>query len=155
MMDLQIVPQSLLDMSKKDIQNVAKMTVSDELMSFDPMKYLLWSKKAEEFFKVMQETLKPDALRVAEKYPEKVLNQYGAKFEKTAVHTEYDFTNCNDQELKELTAQYEQVMSKLQARKDFLKNLREPMTILNEETGEVIKIHPAVKKTTDGLKITY
>jgi hypothetical protein len=142
-------------MSKKQIQALVKNTIEVEDLAGNVLANILKAKKAEEFFKNVQEELKKEALKEAEKHPERVVEAYGAKFEKTAVYTEYDFSSCNDTEYKELVAQYESLMNKLQGRKEFLKALREPLTIVDENTGEVSKIYPAVKKTTDGLKITY
>lgn len=154
-MNLQIVSNSLFDLSKKQIQALVKNTIQQEDLAGDVLANILKAKKAEEFFKNIQEELKKDALKEAEKYPERVVEVFGAKFEKTSVYTEYDFSSCNDPEYKELVAQYETLMNKLQGRKEFLKALREPLTIVDEVTGEISKIHPAVKKTTDGIKITY
>jgi hypothetical protein len=154
-MNLQIVTNSLFDLSKKQIQALVKNTIQQEDLAGNVLANILKAKKAEEFFKNIQEELKKDALKEAEKHPERVVEAFGAKFEKTSVHTEYDFSSCNDPEYKELVAQYETLMNKLQGRKEFLKALREPLTIVDENTGEISKIHPAVKKTTDGIKITY
>lgn len=154
-MNLQIVTNSLFDLSKKQIQALVKNTIQQEDLAGNVLANILKAKKAEEFFKNIQEELKKDALKEAEKYPERVVEVFGAKFEKTSVFTEYDFSNCNDVVLEDLTNIAANAKQCMEERKAFLKALREPITILNEETGEVIKIYPPVKKTTDGIKITY
>jgi hypothetical protein len=145
----------ILAMSKKDIKDEARFFVQSRRDVLPTMSLLLQAKKAEEYFKTIQEEIKADALKDAEKYPERVVEKYGAKFEKTSVYTTYDFSLCNDSELVELNKKQEEISKKVKDREEFLKGLKEPITILNEETGEVNKIYPPVKKTTDGLKITY
>lgn len=154
-MNLQIVTNSLFDLSKKQIQALVKNTVEHEDLAGNVLANILKAKKAEEFFKNIQEELKKDALKEAEKHPERVVEVYGAKFEKTSVYTEYDFSNCNDSMLEFLQRQFDYDKKKLEERKEFLKSLRESIIVTDEDTGETYKVFPPVRKTTDGLKITY
>lgn len=146
---------SLEHKSKKEIQEYVKNSIRYDEFDGDPMKYILLAKKGEEFFKGIQEGLKPLALRDAERYPERTVERLGAKFEKTSVYTAYDFSNCNDAVYLDLLEEKKKIDAKVKEREELLKTLKSPLVVTNEETGETYKIHPAVKKTTDGLKITY
>lgn len=146
---------NLLSLSKKEIQKEARNYVLSNVDNADPMSALLKAKKAEEFFKTVQEELKPEALKEAEKHPERTVEKFGAKFEKTSVYTSYDYSNCNDAVYLDLIEEKKVIEAKVKEREELLKTLKEPLIVTNEETGETFKIYPAVKKTTDGLKITY
>lgn len=142
-------------MSKKEIKDEAKIYAESRLDRIDPLSILLKAKKAEEFFKTVQEHVKAEALKEAEKYPERSITLNGAKYEKTSVYTEYDYSNCNDSVLNERMQLFEEAKKALEARKEFLKALKEPLIVTDEDSGETFKVFPPVKKTTDGIKITY
>lgn len=154
-MNLQIVTNSLFSLSKKEIQALVKNTIETEDLAGNTLANILKAKKAEEFFKNIQEGLKAEALKEAEKYPERIVEAFGAKFEKTSVYTDYDFTACKDSVLNDLLEDQEKIKSKVEERKTWLKSLKNPLVVTDEDSGETFKVYPPVKKTTDGLKITY
>ena len=93
-------------------------------------------------------------MTAAEKYPENSFEFSGATIQKAELGTRYDFSVCNDHVHKCLTEISKQNSEQLKDREDFLKSLKGQMTILDEGTGEVIKIMPPLKKSTTGLKVT-
>ena len=59
--------------------------------------------------------------------------------------TTYDFSN---------DAEWVEMKNKLKDREAFLKSLKEPLEIVDTETGETTTIHPPIKKSTTTLKFT-
>lgn len=62
----------------------------------------------------------------------------------------YDFSNCNHPKLEELYAQAEEIKNKIAEIEKFLKGIQPggSMTIVDEDSGEAIKIYAPVKKST-------
>ena len=78
--------------------------------------------------------------------------KWGKNFDKHSFHYEvkevgvkYIFDNCNDPEYKQLLQDFNNQKSKLDERLKFLKSIKKPQTIVDENTGEVSKINPPVK----------
>jgi hypothetical protein len=60
----------------------------------------------------------------------------------------YDYENCNHEE-------YNEICKKKKEIETFLKALKQPVTIVSEVTGEIVTIHPPIKKSTSSVKRTY
>jgi hypothetical protein len=88
--------------------------------------------------------VKESAFEELNKYSEKSIEINGTKFEKCEVGVSYLF---NDPELEEMER-------KVKERKELLKALKEPITQVNEDTGETTILYPATKKSTSSFKIT-
>jgi hypothetical protein len=109
------------------------------------------------YFDKMFESIKTDfdlAVREeAEKYG-KTFEYKGVKMELAEVGTKYDFTVCKDHELDVLVADADVANAKVKARQDFLKALKEPLTFVYDDTGEVITVYPPLKTSTSSVKVT-
>lgn len=92
-------------------------------------------------------------LTEADKYPGNEFSFLGNKIKKEDVYTSYDYSICDDTIFERLEADFEKAKVKLEERKAFLKTLKESMTIVDESTGEVIKVKPPFKKSIAGLKV--
>jgi Zn-dependent oligopeptidase len=151
------VPENILEMSKKDIQAIAKSMIADEIENptRDLMKVYIALRKTTELFSGIEKELKESALAEASKYGQKSFEKYGAKITVGNTYTEYDFTNCNDEELELLQEKERQLKQKIQDRKDFLKKLKTPLILVDEKTGEIQKIYPPIVRQTEGIKISY
>lgn len=97
---------------------------------------------------------KANQLSEAEKYSEKKFNAYGCEIEKAEVGTKYDYAVCGDPIYNHRIRIMEEAKSQLDERTMFLKALKEPMTIVDDESGEVATVRPPLKKSTEGLKFS-
>jgi hypothetical protein len=112
-------------------------------------------------FKIMEKVsekvddeIKDNLLREAGKYSEKKFQAFGFEIEKAEVGTKYDYLACGDPIYEQRHAILEAAKSQLKEREDFLKALRDPLTIVDDESGEVATVRPPVKKSTEGLKFS-
>lgn len=78
---------------------------------------------------------------------------FGYRIEVTEVG-KYDFTNCGDAKWYDLQEQLKNLEAKIKERETFLKGIKEPLAVFDEETGEVFKVMPPVKPTTTTPKFT-
>lgn len=90
----------------------------------------------------------------AEKHGTKSFDYMGAKVELAETGVNYNYDVCGDPEWDELQTSLKQLKADIKAREEFLKSLKKPITVANEETGEIITINPPVKTSTSGVKIS-
>lgn len=93
-------------------------------------------------------------LTEAGKYSESSFDFMGAKVEKAELGTKYDYSVCGDPIHERLVYRSDMASEKVKEREMFLKALKEPITIVDDESGEVCRISPPIKKSTSGLKIS-
>lgn len=67
----------------------------------------------------------------------------------------YDYSVCNDPVYNNLLQQKEALEKQLKEREQFLKSVHAGTTILDEETGEVYQLIPAVRMATESYAITF
>lgn len=120
----------------------------------NPIRVLVQSRAMEKAIKIIIDNVKMFAEREAEKYPGDKFEFYGNEIAKAEVKTEYDYLGSQDPVYERVLYEFEQASKKLKEREAFLKTVKEPMTIVDDMTGEVVTIHPPIKKTVSGLKVT-
>ena len=72
-------------------------------------------------------------------------NYNGHKIVPAEFGTRYDYSN---------DPIYNELSNKIKEREKFLRTIKEPITQVDPDTGEVITVMPAIKNSTKGLKIT-
>lgn len=109
-------------------------------------------KAMEQIIEIVDKATKQNQLSESDKYNEQKFTVFGCEFTKAPVKTEYDYTSSADSVHDRLQVDATTAQEKLKERQAFLRALKEPMTVVDEFSGEVVKIKPPVKKVTDGLK---
>jgi hypothetical protein len=94
--------------------------------------------------------VKDVVLEEAEKYG-KSFAKYSAKFQIKEMGTRFDFTNCQDVEWEQLTADINRLKSKIKQREELLKTINADVEIYG---ADGIRLEPAIKKSTTGISIT-
>lgn len=120
----------------------------------NPLKLLIQIRGMEKAFKIIAEKIKDNYMREAEKYPDTKFQFMGNEVSKGDVYTEYDYTVCGDPIWETRKTILDMAKSQLDERQEFLKALREPITIVDHESGEVATVRPPLKKSTPGLKVS-
>lgn len=120
----------------------------------EPLKFKVFVKCLETVLANIKPTLDELALDEAEKYGQKSFGLLGAKIELREVGTRYNYSQCGypeweraEQKFKEISDRKKQIESLLQA-------VKKPMSMNDEETGEVVTVYPPVKSSTSSVVIT-
>jgi hypothetical protein len=119
----------------------------------NPIEVLILMKAFERAQKRILEEIRENYVNEASKYPESSFEFNGTKIEKAELGTMYNYAVCNDTVLERLEVDFDTAKEKLDERKKFLQALKQPLTVVDELTGEVVTINPPVKKSTSGLKV--
>ena len=69
--------------------------------------------------------------------------------------TKYDYSGCCYHNWMHYDSQEKNAKSHKQEAEAFLKGLKEPITVVDELTGEVVKVYPPIKTSSTGLSISF
>lgn len=120
----------------------------------DALQLKAYFKAMEKVIEKVDKSTRDSQMTQAEKYGEKKFRAHGMQIEIAEVGTKYDYESCGDIEWERWDSSVKSAEESRKNRETFLKTLKEPMTLVNEETGEVYKVRPPVKRSTTGLKFT-
>lgn len=142
--------------SKKELQGYATGIVDEVLDRGIPLEMAEKISATEQLIKFIKEDKRyVDYVRdELAKYKGKYSSESGTKIEAAEVGTKYDFSNCNDPELKELEIGLFQFETAVNDRKAFLKTV--PISGMNIITiqGEAVTVYPPSKTSTSSFKTT-
>jgi hypothetical protein len=146
---------SLLETTKEQRESFVRSIVSalDE-GQVDPLKIHLQVKNTEDLIKQItaDEKYREFLLNEAQKYG-KSFEQYNAKFQVKETGTRYDYSGCNDAELRELERQAAEISERLKARQKFLQNI--PASGIEVLQGdELVTVYPPIKTSTTSVTVT-
>lgn len=102
-----------------------------------------------------EEKIYDDVVDAISKYGKEGASINGAKIIIKEVGVKYDFENCNDAIWNDLNNQIKELMEKRKEREAFLRNIIKMTSFVNDETGEIYTINPAIKKSTTGFQIQF
>lgn len=120
----------------------------------NPIEVLVIIKSFERAGERILKEIRENYVKEADKYPEKSFEMFGAKIEKAEVGVSYDYSTSNDPIYFRRLDIADRANTDLEQRKAFLNMLKEPITIVDEGTGEIVEIKPPLKKSTSSVKVT-
>lgn len=147
-MRLMATTQTQIDVFSDQVINSVKSGEASALEVLIMLK--AFEKMADRVLKEIRENF----VNEADKYTERVFEFNGNKIEKAEVGTKYDYSVCNDPVYNSLSSILKNTNTQVKEREEFLKALKQPITILDEGTGEVVTINPPLKTSTTSLKVS-
>lgn len=135
--------KSLLTMTKADISEI----VSDKIEAvsdgwIDSVDLFIYSKKLEYLTKTLLDAIKDkvDPSTFGKDYV-----KYGVELSEGMTGVKYDFSKCGDLVFKDISDLASRVDRELKERQEFLKTIKEPLEVVNPDTGETYTINPPTK----------
>lgn len=119
-----------------------------------PLETLVLLKALEKASERIIKEIREHVITAAEKYPEKTFEFAGATLERSEVGVKYDYTGCGDTIYEQRQSAMDAAKTLVDERTAFLRALKQPMTIVDEMTGEIVTIRPPEKKSTTSVKVT-
>jgi hypothetical protein len=101
----------------------------------------------------VEEEIDENAVTEASKYAEKTIEMYGARIEKAEVGVSYDYATSGFPDWEQLDSEIKGLTERRKEKEAFLRALKEPITTLNESTGEVDVVKPPQKRSKSGIKV--
>ncbi len=112
---------------------------------------------AKKTIKTMEDILsriKQNSINEAAKYGERPFSFANCEMHYTATKTDYDYSVCGYPEWEEADAAEISAKRNKKRAEEFLKAVKEPFTMVDRRTGEVVTINPPLKKQWMGVKVT-
>jgi transcriptional/translational regulatory protein YebC/TACO1 len=157
MNDMPSNPMSALRLMPSKASEVARFSkgIIEAVKSGDanPLEVLVMLRSLEAVSELVREEIEENVNAEADRFNEKVIERYGARIEKREVGVKYNYARSGDIEYERLKVDAETAKSRLSEREAFLKALKEPITLVNKETGEVYEVNPPLKTSKSGVAV--
>lgn len=152
--DTPISALSLMPSTKAEVVRFSKGLIdSVRNGETNPLKLLIMLRSLEAISELVLDDIGEFIEREADKYSEKKFVAYGAVIEKGAVGVKYAYETSKDPEWERIDSEIKNLKDRLSERETFLKSLKEPLTVLDKESGEINEIRPPFKKGKPGVKV--
>lgn len=119
----------------------------------NPLKLLVLLRALESTAETIRKGIEAEIMTEVDKYSEKSFEAFGSRLEKSEVGVAYDYAATGDREWNMFNNAVNTWTDARKNREAFLRTLREPMTLLDNETGEVYDVRPPLKKSKSGVKV--
>jgi hypothetical protein len=157
MSDLPNTPEGTLKLMPSTASEVARFSKSliEAVKSgnVNPLELTVQLHALTKVYELVREEIEENILKEADKYPEKVIERYGARIEKAEVGVKYDYSTSRDPEWEMLASEAMLFAERKKEREGFLRALKGPFTMLNKDTGQIDDIRPPIKTSKSGIKI--
>lgn len=144
---------SNLDQVALFVEKVKVEVLSGEYNPLEVLKQLRMAQKALEILNKDDE-IEEAAQKEHAKHGTKSVEIFGAVFTQKETGVRYDYESCGDSEWGRYKSAETFAADNRKQREKFLQSLTEPITILNEETGQIETVNPAPKTSTTKLSVT-
>lgn len=132
--------------------------VKDEALSgeYNPLEVLVQLRAVQKALEILNQDDELDqaAQREFDKFGQKTVDFNGVKITSQETGVKYDFKQCNDVVWNDYKVNEESYSIQRKARETFLKSLTAPTTIVDEETGDTMKVNPPSKTSKTKLAVT-
>lgn len=144
----------ILPASKSEVGRFAAQVINSvKAGEVNPHEVLVLLRALQNVSETVLEGIKENINTEADRYSERRFEAFGVTIEKAELATRYKYELSNDREWERRKAGVDAAMSLLKEREAFLRGLKEPMTVVEEDSGEVYRITPPPKFSTSGLKV--
>lgn len=142
-----------IELQKQDIPQMVS-TIASEVANgtVNPLQALALLKMYETIVTTARKEIMEAAIRERAKYGKEEANVMGYKITEMEAGVTYDYSGCGDIKWETWDSQMRSAADSRKEREAFLRMLKSPLTLVNEQTGEVYTVHPPVKKSTTTLK---
>src|SRR5688572_18964719 len=117
--------------------------------NLNPIEILVMLRALEAVSETVRDSIKSNIESAADKYSEKSFEVFGARIEKGDVGVKYLYETSGDWQWESFKTQEQTAANLRKDREAFLRSLKEPITIVDEESGEISTIKPPLKRSTE------
>src|SRR5690625_568522 len=152
MSDLKLFNEKrILELSKKDITEVAKSMVSElDEGEKDPVQTLIAINKFSRLCKEIETNIRQIVVNSLTIGYKEVYEAHGVKLQRAETGVRYDYSKCGDSEWSELDKKIKELSDLKKERETFLKAMK--TAVADPDTGEVI--NPPKRTATENVKLT-
>lgn len=146
---LTVLPSTSDEIKRFSTQIINQVKSGEE----NPLKLLVLLRALESTAETIRKGIEAEIMTEVDKYSEKSFEAFGSRLEKSEVGVAYDYAATGDRDWFQFNATVEGATVRRKEREAFLRALREPMTLLDHETGEIYEVRPPLKTSKSGVKV--
>jgi hypothetical protein len=122
----------------------------------DPLKLAVQIKYFEDVIDKIKDTLKSEVITELNKYSRnEAITKFSSEFKVKEYGTKYDYSNCNDDNWNNCNELIAHTSKLKKDREAFLKTIKESITTVDPQTGEVKTLFAPIKTSTTSYSITW
>lgn len=141
------------ELTKAGIDNIASIVQNAIALGYmDPVDTFIHVKKMEKLAEELKKQVQPYATGDLNLAKGEIYERMSTEISERD-STRYDYSKCNDPVLRQLLKEQEELKEEVTNRQEYLKNIKNPVEVVDSDTGEVVTIFPAVRKSSPGLVI--
>lgn len=145
---------SLLVQSKNDIKKaVDSVILLVQKRRYDPLKALIFATKLKEMGDTLEKGVRQIATDESKLSKGEIYTLYNVEVSTKKVGVSYDFTVCNYPTWVRLKQESVDAAEALKKCETMLKGIPKKMTIIDEDSGEIVEVFPPNKLESDGLAL--
>lgn len=143
----------LLPGSKREVEVFSNQLITAvQNGEVNPLQLKAFFKSMEAVIEKVDEATKVNLLNEADRYPGDKFEAYGFEIQKGVNGVKYDYLTCGDPIYEQLDSSMKSLKTQLSEREAFLRTIKEPLLLVDTESGEQATVKPPQKKGTPGLK---
>lgn len=146
----------LMPANTQQIARFSKLLIEDvQNGNVNPLELLVMLRALERVSETVLDAIQSNIETAKDKYSEKTFDILGAQVEKSEVAVRYKYETAKDIEWERRKSAVDAAMGLLKEREEFLRTLREPITAVDTDSGEVFTISPPLKTSKSGVKVRF
>lgn len=143
----------LLNITKSTMQQATdKLVLRVKDGYLDGIEALIYCKKGQELFKLLEAQVRPLAEDQAHLTKGEVYKKFDTEIIQKESGVKWDFSTCEDPEWNDLQSELESIKVKIDDREKFLKGITKKTEVLNDD--EIITLYPPLKSGKLGLAVS-
>lgn len=146
----------LMPTNTHQIARFSKLLIEDvQNGNVNPLELLVMLRALEAMSETVRESIQSNISAAAEKYSEKSFEMMGARLEKGEVGVVYDYAGTGDRDWEQFATDEATAATRRKEREAFLRSLKEPMDLLDKDSGETWTVRPPLRRSNQGLKVFF
>jgi hypothetical protein len=145
MINLEITTKDTLNLQQESINLASNLIDTVRSGHVQPLEYLILVRTLKNTLETVMRSINAEAITELEKYGKHGATLYGYDVKLVNAPGRWDYSECNHQEYANVLNMIAELEQKKKEIESFLKSLTAPIEILDDSTGEMIKINPPTK----------
>lgn len=144
----------LMPANTQQIARFSKLLIEDvQNGNVNPLELLVMLRALEAMSETVRDSIKQNIEAAAEKYSENTFEVMGTRIEKAEVGIIYDYAGTGDRDWEQFATDEATAAARRKERETFLRSLKEPMDLLDKDSGETWTVRPPLRRSKPGLKV--
>lgn len=146
----------LMPANTQQIARFSKLLIEDvQNGNVNPLELLVMLRALEAMSETVRDSIRTNIDTAADKYSEKSFEVLGCRVDKAEVGIVYDYGGSGDRDWEQFATDEATAAARRKERETFLRSLKEPIDVLDKDSGETWTIRPPLRRSKSGVKVFF